>query len=490
FDLALSSRTSFGAGFSGILIERKGSGDNLANWMNAAGQPDSLIRTISHTLVDWKNAGLNFNFKHNFSEGREWTADADLVGYRIGNQQDFDNFLQHPGYYRESTRAEIPNEINIISAKTDYVHQLKNTRLETGWKTSRITTDNLADYEQLNGINWEPDLGKSNHFLYEEFIHAVYGSAETKINKWSLQGGLRYEMTNYKANQLGNAVVKDSSFSRNYNSLFPSVMASLELDSLNQFSFSAGRRIDRPAFQKLNPFLFIINKYTYQVGNPYYRPQFTWNFELSHMYKQLLVTGISYSITDDYFSQVFPVDSNGIVLYTEGNLGRLQNLGISVGLQLAPAKWWSLNTQAVLNHKKMEGVIDRPYTASITQLHLSINNQFRFGKGWSAELSGFYTSKSQHDIQEIVDPAGQISVGIGKTVLQNKGTVRLAARDLFYTQWMKGNTLFTNADEYFKLTRDTRVATISFVYRFGKAFKAARRSQGAAREEMERVGNG
>ena len=489
-DLAINNKTSIGAAFSGLLLERKGKGNSLAGWMSAAGQTDSVIRTLSNTLVDWRNAGMNLNFKHVFSSGREWTADLDLIGYRIDNSQVFDNYLQLPGYYRESTRAEIPSEINIISAKTDYVHQVRKTRLETGWKTSRITTDNLADYKMLDNGNWQPDLGKSNHFLYEEFIHALYGSAETKSGKWSIQSGLRYEMTSYKANQLGNAIVKDSSFSRNYNSLFPSLMASVELDSSNQLSFSAGRRIDRPAFQKLNPFLFIINKYTYQVGNPYYRPQFTWNFELTHMFKQLLVTGISYSTTNDYFSQVFPVDDNGIVLYTEGNLGRLQNFGLSLGLQLSPTNWWSVNTQAVLNHKKMEGVIDRPYTAKITQLHLNMNNQFRFGKGWSAELSGFYTSRSQHDIQEIVDPAGQVSLGIGKTILKNKGTIRFAARDLFYTQWMKGNTEFTDADEYFKLTRDTRVGTISFVYRFGKAFKSARRSQGAAKEEIERVGNG
>lgn len=489
-DLALTSKTSIGAGFSGLLLERKGKSNSLAAWMNAAGQTDSVIRTLSNTLIDWKNAGMNLYFRHDFSAGRELTADLDLIGYRIDNSQVFDNYLQQPGYYRESTRADIPSEINIISAKTDYVHQVQKTRLETGWKSSRITTDNLAAYELLDNGNWQPDLGKSNHFLYEEFIHAIYGSAETKSGKWSVQGGLRYEMTSYKAHQLGNAIVKDSSFSRDYNSLFPSLMARVELDSSNQLSFSAGRRIDRPAFQKLNPFLFIINKYTYQVGNPYYRPQFTWNFELTHMFKQLLVTGISYSITDDYFSQVFPVDDNGIVLYTEGNLGRLQNLGLSLALQLTPARWWSLNTQAVLNHKKMEGVIDRAYTARITQLHLNMNNQFRFGRGWTAELSGFYTSKSQHDIQEIVDPSGQVSLGIGKTVLKNKGTIRLAARDLFYTQWMKGNTEFTNADEYFKLTRDTRVGTISFVYRFGKAFKSARRSQGAAKEEIERVGNG
>ena len=111
-------------------------------------------------------------------------------------------------------------------------------------------------------------------------------------------------------------------------------------------------------------------------------------------------------------------------------------------------------------------------------------------KSLSAGLSGFCTCKSQHDIQEIVDPAGQLSIGISKTILKSKGTLKLAARDLFYTQWMKGFTYFTNATEYFKLTRDTRVVNISFTYRFGKTFKTARRSSGAAGEEIQRVGNG
>lgn len=304
------------------------------------------------------------------------------------------------------------------------------------------------------------------------------------------RGGLRYEMTNYDAQQLGNAVVKDSSFSRSYNSLFPSLLISLDADSANTFSVSASRRIDRPPFQKLNPFLFIINKYTYQRGNPFYRPQYTWNIELSHNYKGVLLTGLSYSITKDYFSQVFPLDSTGLVIYTEGNLGRLHNFGLSAGCQLAPFPWWALSAQVVLNHKKMEGVIEKSYRADITQFNFNLNNQFMFKKGWSAELTGFYTSKSQQDIQEIVDPAGQLSVGISKNILKNKAVVKLAFRDMFYTQWMKGMTYFPRATEYFKLTRDTRVVAVSFTYRFGKAFKTVKRSEGASGEEIQRVGNG
>lgn len=489
-DYAITDKTSIALGLSVFSMNRKGIGNNKAEWMDAMGMTDSIIQTRSENDIDWNNAGMNLNFIHLFNANRELSADIDIIGYRIRNSQFFENQLLIPFNYSEASRADIPNKINILSAKADYIEQFKKIKLESGWKSSRITTDNLAVYEIQDGNTWKPDPGRSNHFLYEEYIHALYTSAETKINKWSLQGGLRYEMTSYNANQLGNSMVKDSSFSRKYNSLFPVLFVSFNADSLNSFSFSSGRRIDRPAFQKLNPFLFIINKYTYQVGNPFYLPQYTWNFELNHMYKNLLVTGVSYSLTTDYFSQIFPVDSNGIVLYTEGNLGKLQNFAASTGLQFSPTKWWSLNTNVILNHKKMEGFIDREYKADITQVNISLNNQFRFSKGWSAELSGFYTSKSQHDIQEIVDPAGQLSLGLSKNIWNNKGTIRLAARDIFYTQWMKGNTLFSNADEYFKLTRDTRVLSFAFVYRFGQSFKTTKRSQGSAVEEMERVGNG
>ncbi len=489
-DYSFSSKTSAGININGLLLDRENHSDNPALWMDAYGQSDSLIKTFGNTSSHWKNAGLNLNMKHAFSSSEEWTADIDLIGYEMDGRQYFENNMVQPSPYSEATRAELPGDIRIFSAKTDYKIESGTYLLETGLKTSRTNTDNIAAYEFRDGSIWKPDFGKTNHFLYDESIHALYASLQKKYNKITMQGGLRYEMTNYDAHQLGNTVVKDSSFSRSYNSLFPTVFASWEADSSNSFSFSAGRRIDRPAFQKLNPFTFIINKYTYQRGNPFYRPQYTWNVELNYSYKNKLLAGLSYSITRDYFAQVFPIDSNGIVIYTEGNLGSMRNFGATAGLQLSPTKSWSFNLNAVLNYKVMRGFIEKMYEMEITQLQLNLNSQVKLGKNWSAEVSGFYTSKSQHDIQEIVDPAGQLSAGLSKILWKNKATVKLAVRDVFYTQWMKGFTYFTNATEYFKLTRDTRVVNLSFTYRFGKSFKTSRRSGGAAGEEIQRVGNG
>lgn len=489
-DYSINQKTGIGLTLTGVSLQRDNRGNNEARWLNPQGVLDSLVTTRSNNTSRWKNGSANFNFRHAFSSKKELTADVDWIGYRIRASQLFDNIALSPVAYVESSRAFIPTGITIRSAKVDYTTQLGQWKWEMGAKTSRIKTDNLSDFELNDGSGWKQDLGRTNHFLYTENIHAAYLSGQAQMKQWTLQGGLRFEATHLDAHQLGNAVVKDSSFSRSYNGLFPTVMVSLAADSNHTFSISAGRRIDRPPFQKLNPFQIIINKYTYQQGNPFYRPQYTWNMELAHSYKNVLLTGIGYSVTTDFFSQVFPVLGNGIIIYTEGNLEKLQVFTLSLGTQLHPTSWWNLSAQGVINHRKMKGFIGKVYDVSFTQFNLNLNNQFRFKKGWGAELTGFYSSKGRNDIQEIVDPAGQLSIGVSKSVMQNKGSLKLAVRDIFYTQWMKGFTYFERTTEWFKLTRDTRIVTLSFSYRFGKAFKASKRSSGGAKEETERVGNG
>ncbi len=490
-DYFLNKKTTLGVSLTGINSSRRGKGNNTAIWKNAIGITDSVIQTTNSSRNSWKNMGANLNIRYTINSTQDLSADIDFLDYDIFTHQAFQNNLDAPGGYEEAFQGDLPSQINIFSAKADYSARFqKELKLEAGLKSSHINTDNIAAYFYRDGAAWKEDLGKTNHFIYTENIHALYSNLEKKTDRWTLQAGLRYEYTDYKANQLGNSLQKDSSFSRNYNSLFPSVSVNFEADSSSQFMLSAGRRIDRPAFQKLNPFLFIINKYTYQQGNSLIRPQYTWNMELSHLYKNVLTTSIGYSITKDYFSQLFLANTDGTVIYTEGNFSRMLNISAAVSASVSPLSWWSLTAQATMNHKKIEGILWDDYIASIAQMNFNINNQFRFTKGWSAELSGFYITKNQNDIQEILEPTGQVSAGVSKQVLKSKGTVRLTVRDIFYTQAMAGLTHFKQADEYFKLQRDSRVCTIGFTYRFGKSFKATTKRTGGAGDEMERVGTG
>jgi hypothetical protein len=295
---------------------------------------------------------------------------------------------------------------------------------------------------------------------------------------------------------LGNAVVKDSAFKRNYGSLFPTGFVSYQVDSNNTITARLGRRIDRPPFQFLNPFQTILNKYTYESGNPFINPQYTWNFSLLHTFKQKFTSEISYSYLRDYFSQIFIIDTNSanvnknIIIYTRGNVGSFQNFGITETYQTPITKWWNLTAVAVLNHKVIKGVVWAPLTAKVTQLNVSLNNQFQLKKGWSFELSGYYQTKSQIDLQEWLKPQGELDAGVAKQILKNKGTLRLNIRDITYFVNYSGYSTFQNSHEPFTVKWDSRVVRLSFSWRFGKAMKPVHRSEGGAGEEIDRAGNG
>ncbi|SJZ39225.1 outer membrane beta-barrel family protein [Sediminibacterium ginsengisoli] len=487
-DYFLSDKTSMGISFTGLNSSRDGDGRSPGQWMNAAGVKDSSILSTNSTTSDWKNHGGNIYLRHAFSKQQDISVDLDYLAYRTEGEQFFNNTLTGTTTTTEISKGVLPADLVIFSGKADYTQQLSKGRLQAGWKSALVNTDNIAAYSYYNNGLWEPDAAKTNHFVYKERIHALYLSASQHYGKWELDAGLRFEYTDYDAEQKGNTTRKDSAFSRQYGNLFPTAQLTYKVNETHSFSFSAGKRIDRPAFQKLNPFVYQINKYTYQKGNPFFRPQYTWNFEVSHQYKQLLTTTASYGITTDYFSQVFLNDTSGIIVYTEGNLGSMKNLGLSVSTQLAPAAWWSLSFQASINHRIIEGTVYNRLKASLTQANLNLGNQFRLGKGWAAELSGFFNT-SQQELQEITEPTGQAGIGISKQVLKNKGSLKLNVRDLFYTQAMNGNTTFQQATEYFRLKRDTRVVNIAFSYRFGKTFKDTRKNSGIS-EEIRRVSAG
>jgi iron complex outermembrane receptor protein len=490
-DYDIDAKTTVGIVLGGIATLRDGDNNSLANWLSPKGVLDSAISTENKSVTQFTNGSINVNAKHTISDAQDIALNFDILHYNINNEQDFTNQLLAPGGYTQVSTGVIPTTINITSGKVDYTfHPAKGGTLQAGVKSSHSATDNTAMYQNLIGGQFVDDNTKNNRFIYNENISAVYGNIEEKYKRLTITAGLRYEYTGYNANQLGNATQKDSAFSRYYGGLFPSGYISYQADTANTFSFSAGRRIDRPVFQTLNPFYFIINKYTYSTGNPFLFPQYSWNLVLSHQYKNLLTTSVSYSDISNYFSQLFLNDATkGILLYTQGNVGHTYNLGVSSTVVASPFRWWSFTAQANFNHKKLAGFNGNNYTTTINQLSINTSNQFTVAKVYTLEMIGTYTTRARNDIQELLYPTGQLSLGISKPILKKKATLKFSARDIFYTNWMEGLTQFPNATEYFKLQRDTRVYTIAFTYRFGKAYKTIKHTNSAS-DETDRVGNG
>jgi len=461
---------------------------------------DSVVKSPNTNKTTWKNGSVNLNFRHSYdSAGRELSADLDYVRYSSMSDQYFDNLTYAPdmNLLNESIlTGHLPSSINIYTLKTDYTRPLKKGyKLETGVKLSYVNTDNTADYYDLVNKETIVDTSKTNHFLYRENVNAAYATMSKQYKKLTAQIGLRLENTNYSGHQLGNGISvinRDSTFSRSYVNLFPTAYFTYDLNDKNQLTLNYGRRIDRPAYQDLNPFLFFLDQYTYQAGNPYLQPQYTQNVELSHTYRHFLTTTLNYSYTKNFFSETFE-QSGQATIVRNGNIGSRQNAGISVSAQIPVAKWWTAILYSDVNYNKFSGMLyGEAVNVDATTLLLNMNNQFTLPRGWSGELSGFYRTKGVEG-QVIIDPLGQASAAISKKILNNKASIKAAIRDIFYTNAPHGYINFQQTEATFSNRRDSRVVALTFTWNFGKPLKGMSGSnshRNGAGEEQNRVHSG
>lgn len=458
---------------------------------------DSIVQSPNTIKTKWKNGSVNLNFRHTYdSTGRELTADLDYVRYSSMSDQYFDNLTYNPDMVlldQSILTGHLPSAINIYTFKTDYTRPLaKGYKLETGVKLSYVNTDNTAAYYDLVNNVAVVDTTKTNHFLYRENINAAYVNMTKQYKKLTAQIGLRLENTNYSGHQLGNGVSvinQDSSFSRSYVNLFPTAFFSYDLNDKNQFTLNYGRRIDRPAYQDLNPFLFFLDQYTYQAGNPYLQPQYTQNVELGHSYHHWLNTTLNYSYTKNFFTETFQ-QSGQATIVRNGNIGSRQNAGIAVSAQIPIAKWWNAMLYSNLNYNKFSGMLyGQDINVSATTLLLNINNQFTLPKGWGGEISGFYRTKGVEG-QVIVDPLGQASAAVSKKILNNKASIKASIRDIFLTNAAHGYINFQETEATFYNHRDSRVVALTFTWNFGKPLKGmsgANAHNNGAGDEQNRV---
>lgn len=493
-DYFISKKTTIGVVFTGGNSTDKGENTNTTNIYNAAGALQNVTLAPSHDNGTWHNTGGNLNFKHTFdTTGTELTADADYVHYASSSNQLFNNYFYdnkgNKNQADEILRGMLPGDIKIYSAKADFTHPLKgNTKLEAGVKTSFVKTDNNANYDNLVNGDWQVDTGRTNHFVYKENINAAYVNLSKQINKkWSGQVGLRLENTTAKGNQL----TTGQTFNRDYTQLFPTAYISYNANDKNTFTLNYGRRIQRPDYEDLNPFYHFLDKYTYQVGNPYLKPQFSHNIELSHSFRGMINTTLSYSTTNDIIQQVLEqVDSTHTSYVKNSNIAKQQSLGLNMNASIPVTKWYRTNIYWQVVYNKYKGFVNNgDINVSATGFMANISNQFTVKKGWTLELSGFYRGRMIEGIL-ISKPLGRADIAIAKTVLKDKGTIRINFRDFLNVQQFSGYSRYQNVDVNIYNRWDSRQVNISFTYRFNKGQAVQHQDRNSAGDEQSRVKGG
>jgi hypothetical protein len=495
-DYYQSDKTTWGIVLSGMDRQSVQVNKNTSNLFNPARQLDSVIKARNEDKVHFKNGGVNLNFRHQFDKkGQGITADADYLTYRSQTDQLYNNSSYFAGGQLKSQdilTGGLPSHIDIYAIKTDYSLPLKGEwKIDAGLKTSYTKTDNVAVYTTTVKEVTLPDYGKSNHFIYKENIHAAYLNFTKEMKKLSIQGGLRIENTVSDGNQLGNIMKADSAFKRNYTGLFPTLYLMYKVDTLSkhQVGINYGRRIDRPYYQDLNPFLSPLDKFTYYVGNPFLKPSYTNSLELSHTYKSKYTTTLSYSSAKDEVGETIEI-LEGIYYSRPANIGRKIVKSISFNGAFDPASWISINVYAELANITTRSAF---YTGELrsggTYYYIGPNVRLNLGKGWDGEVSGNYRSKLT-DAQFVLQPLWLAGAGVQKK-LSTKTTLKLNVNDIFYSRINKGTINNLAQTEANWVNRgDSRNAVLSFSYRFGKAFSGPDKYEGSgADSEKNRVKN-
>lgn len=438
------------------------------------------------------NAFANLNFKHTIdTAGQEIKADLDYVNYLNPISQNFRNTYRDPNGNSflppTSIRTNVDANLVIYSAKLDYVKLFSKTlKLEAGIKSSYVTADNdKVFYNTANGIE-TLDTGKTNHFLYEENINAAYADLSKDFKRLSLQLGLRGEQTMVNGNQ----VTSHIKFTRRYAQLFPSAFVLYKVTPKNNISVSYSRRISRPNYQSLNPFILYVDPTFYKQGNPYLEPELSDNIELSYIYDDNLSVMPYYSHSTRSISAVLLQDDvNKITVQTEQNMNFVDYYGLSVNFTLKPFKWWNSFWDLQLYNGSYTGVQQgEQYTRSNTVFSINTTNSFIFKKGFSAELSYFYKTRELYSVLDI-NPSSSLNVGIKKTFLNKKLVTKFSVTDLLFQNNTSGSVVFSSINEKFYRTRDTRVVNFSLTYIIGKGGSSASlRRQSGAEDEKKRAG--
>ncbi|MES2328555.1 MAG: outer membrane beta-barrel protein [Bacteroidota bacterium] len=495
-DYSVTDKTSFGIVLTGALTKGQSPSPTNSIIGNAAGGVDSAIIADNNTNSHFSNGGINLNFLRQLARPSQvLTVDLDYVQYNSLQDQEFINRTYNGSNaltYTQIITDNLPTAIHIYAAKSDYVHPLNGkAKLEAGVKTSLVDTDNEANYYQLIGGAKYPDYNRTNRFQYAENINAAYLSYTNEFKRFSVKLGLRGENTNAHAHQLGNPLRTDSAFNRHYTSLFPTAYLSYKLDSAgsNTINVSYGRRIDRPNYRQLNPFVTFVDKYSTWVGNPFLLPQYATSLQLSYSYKSLFSVSVQYAYMKDFQSEVDLQEGDQFVAHSY-NLTHAINKGATLYLNIPVKKWWTFNLNGEVINNAYEGTVPGlTIKSSVTYAYGFINNTFAFNSGWSAELGGFYRTSSAYG-QFVTRPIGQVNGGIQKKMFNNKASVKISFRDLFKNNIPGGNiTQVPNVTATYRNDFANRAFSIGFTYNFGSDSNTKKkRETGGSESEQRRVG--
>lgn len=488
-DVLIDSLHTLGFMFTGNFQHLDIAKNNALNFI----QGNSLDSMLLTTAAQWRKVNqTNYNINYNGRLGhtnQTISADVDYSYY----SRSFDEYL-NTSFLNISNNAKngsadyhnnIPVEYNIVSAKVDYVKPIGKSKLEAGFKTSYVKSDNQQNFDyKTNGVFVRDTL--SSFFIYKENLNSAYINYTGKLSKSiGLRAGLRAEQTVSDANSFyANQNVK-----RNYLNLYPQLQLDYRANADNRLSFNYGRRTYQPSYDDLNPIVFFQDKYNYRQGNPFLNPSYENLLQLSHNFRGVLITELYYTHISDFsgFTYFKQYNTSKIFITTRRNLKSAETYGLHINVATNLTPWWNFNfdvNTSYQRYKDYEGQLDQGTFDGIFKL----NNQLMLPDGWGVNLLQFYEVPTYYAIY-YYRSSYYTNGAISKKLFGNRMAINLSVSDIFNSRRDRYVSQYSNLDLIGLDKKETRIYSGSVTYYFGKrTVKANRRRTSGDAEEQSRIG--
>lgn len=467
---------------------------------------ESVLRNLNADIY-FDNKGATLGFKHNFSEaGKKWTGDISYNRNAYNNTSNYNSQRfdanGNPLPFTGAERAIGGSSTGFYTFQTDFVNPVsRNIRFEAGLRAVyREYTSWNDNYRQVPpSISYMSLAATDVEFDFNDIVYAAYGTYSHKINQFSYQVGARLERSAYK----GNLVSKNQRFANDYPvSLFPSLNLAYQLNDKQSLQFNYSRKINRPGFYQILPFVDFSDSLNLFVGNPDLRPEFSHLAELNYHYTfnqqhSLLVTPYgrytSGLITRYQYKapNTDPTKTDSLIYNSFSNADKSYIYGMELTSKNKIGSWWDITANINLFNVRLEaGNIEGAGNKEQFSWFAKMNNNFKLPAKFSLQLSGDYQAKtilpaagnrsgtgmspfSQNLAQAYIQPIYGLDAALKKDFLKDNAlSVTLQVNDIFKTRAYETNAatfFFTQENDRL---RDPQVFRLNIAWRFGK-FDAA-----------------
>ena len=406
------------------------------------------------------NSEVIVSYKRSFEQkGHELTTAFTYLNYWERSDQKFTESafsptgqsLPNSDLLQTSLNDEYENQYLI---QLDYVKPFSaNGKFETGLRTSfrNMENDFLVSEANESG-ELIPLPGLDNIFLYNENILAAYGIWGNKSGNWSYQTGVRVEHTDVETI----LVETDERNPRRYTNLFPSAHLTYTISSENAFQLSYSRRVRRPVYNDLSPYVTFSDQRNFFSGNPDLNPEFTDAFELGHIKyfeKGTLFSTVYFRNTTDKIERIRTVNDNGFSVTAPFNLTGEKSFGVEFSSDYKINEWWKLDLNLNFFHANINGSnIESNFRAKTYSWLLRQTSRFTLGNGMDIQVRANYDAR-QKTAQGVRKGIFYMDLSASKRILGERGNLILTANDIFNSRRnryiIEGENFFTEGDSQY-----------------------------------------